>query len=301
MNMNTLRRFLIIAEEMNMRRAAERLHTAQPALTRMVHQMEEELGFPLFDRSNKRQLALSPAGQAFVLRMTPMLEQYEEAIHIARRIAQGEREQLVVGYVPAAMVSNILPLAMRAFERVSPGELILRDLSTQSHKGRIKALREHRLDALLEGEPGRNEPGIAHECVGKAPLLVALPHTHQLAQQEALPLVALAQEAWIQVPRSQHPPSIDKLTHLCQQAGFDPRVVRRVPHIQAILSLVAAGIGITLVTAWAAQRLQQQGVVYRPLLDVSCEMELYLLWRMNDGSSLLHSFLHMVREVRPDE
>lgn len=297
MDIKALQRLLIIAEEMNMRRAADRLHIAQPVLTRMVHQMEEELGFPLFDRRNKRRFALSPAGQAFVLRMTSMVEQYDEAVHATRKIAQGEREKLVVGYVPVAMVSNILPRAMRASERVSCGELILHDLSTLTHKGRLRALRDHHLDALLDGEPGRNEPAIAHECMGKAPLLVALPHTHRLASQEALPLAALAHEAWIQMPRPQHPPGVDRLTQLYQQAGFDPKVVRRVPHIQAILSLVAAGIGIALVTGWAAQMLQQQGVVYRPLLDVSCEMEVHFLWRANDSSSLLLSFLHLVREV----
>jgi DNA-binding transcriptional LysR family regulator len=297
MDLNTLRSLLVIAEEQHITRAAERLHMAQPNLTRSLRKLEEELGFTLFDRSNKHRFALTPAGRAFLDEITLLLPHYDQAVKNAQRVAQGEREQLVIGYVPAAMVSNLLPLAVQEFERTTSAELILQDLSAYSSKASRKGLNEHRLDALLASDPGE-EPDIAHECVARASLVIALPHTHPLAQQKALSLAALAEESWILLPRHISPSLIDRLMDLYRQAGFTPRIVRRVPHVQAVLSLVAAGTGIALVTTWTAQALQQQGVVYRPLFDGSSQMELHLLWRKDDPSSLLQTFLRIVREVR---
>jgi DNA-binding transcriptional LysR family regulator len=295
-DLNTLRSLLVIAEEQHITRAAERLQMAQPNLTRSIRKLEEDLGFALFDRSNKHKFALTPAGRAFLDEITRLLPQYEQAVRNAQRVAQGGREQLVVGYVPAAMVSNLLPLAVREFERTTSAELILQDLSASSSKASRKGLSEHRLDALLASDAGE-EPGIAHERVARASLVIALPHTHPLAQQKALSLAALADESWILLPRHISPYLIDRIMYLYRQAGFTPRIVRRVPHVQAALSLVAVGIGIALVTTWTAQALQQQGVVYRPLFDGSPQMELHLLWRADNPSSLLQTFVRIVRET----
>lgn len=297
MDTRTLQCLLVIAEEQHITRAAERLQMAQPNLTRIMRKLEAELGFALFDRSNKRQFALTPAGQFFLDKMARLLPEYEHVVQAAQRIAQGEKEKLVVGYVPVAMLSNILPLAIGAFERVCVGELILHDLATQSYKGRLKALREHHLDTLLmTADPG-NEPGIEQALICSAPFMVALPRIHRLAHLEAIPLSALAEEAWVEVSHRLHPGLMDTLTHLCQQSGFTPRVVRQVPHIQTILSLVAGGVGIAFVTAWTSQALQPQDVVYRSLLDMSYQAQLYLLWRKNDSSPLLQAFRHCVLEA----
>ncbi|HXR64834.1 MAG TPA: LysR family transcriptional regulator [Ktedonobacteraceae bacterium] len=296
MDLNTLRSLLVIAEEQHITRAAERLQMAQPNLTRSIHKLEEELGFTLFDRSNKHRFALTPAGRAFLDDITRLLPQYDQAVRNAQRLARGEREQLVIGYVPAAMVSNLLPLAVQEFERTTSAELILQDLSASSSKATRKRLSEHRLDALLASDFGE-EPDFAHERVARASLVIALPHTHPLAQHKALSLAALAEESWILLPRHISPSLIDRIMDLYRQAGFTPRIVRRVPHVQAALSLVAAGTGIALVTTWTAQALQQQGVVYRPLFDGSSQMDLHLLWRADNPSSLLQTFLRIVREV----
>lgn len=296
MDLSALHAFLIIGQEQHLTRAAARLHIAQPNLTRLMRKLEEELGFALFDRSNKRRFALTPAGQVFLEEVTRLLPHYDQAVRNAHRIARGERERLVIGYIPAAMLSNLLPLVIGEFERTTSAELVLQDLSSHSSQSNQRRLRDHRLDALLVNEPC-DEPDIAQERVASASLVIALPSTHPLATLEVLPLAALAQESWIHPLRPLSPFLIDGLMDGCQQAGFTPRVVRCVPHIQTILSLVAAGIGIAPVTTWTAQAIQQQGVIYRPLLDMSTRMELYVQWCADHPSSLLQTFLLRVREV----
>ena len=296
MDIRHLHAFVIIAEEMHLTRAAQRLQIAQPHVTRMLQHLEEELGFSLFDRSNKRQMTLTPAGQIFLTRITPMLEQYEETVQAALRVARGEADKLVVGCVTAAMLSGILPRAIQEFDEVSQRELVLRDLSFQSYDGQIKVLSEHHLDALLIIRPF-DETGIEHECVSKVPLMLALPSTHRLVSLEAIPLAMLADEAFVQASRQIYPRFTDEGTHLCQQAGFNPKVVRKASHLQAVLSLVASGIGIAFVTGWTPLAIQQQDVVYRLLLDVNYQVELHLLWRKDDCSPLVQTFLQVVREV----
>lgn len=296
MDLNALRAFLVIAEEQQFTRAAQRLQMAQPNLTRVVLRLEEELGFVLFDRSNKRQFALTPAGQTFFKHVAPLLAAYEEAIQAAQRIAQGETGQLVVGYVPIAMFSGILPAVLQVYKRDFDGELVLRDLSTQSYRTQIKAVREHQVDVVFVPKPF-DEAGMAHECVDKASLVVALPVMHRLAHRKGLLLADLAEEAWVSVARQLMPRIYDELLQLCQQRGFEPRFVQTVHQAQAIVSLIAAGAGIAVMSEWAQQAVQQQGTLYRPLLDVSYQSELHVLWSNDGCSPLVQRFLQVVRAI----
>jgi len=296
MDLNALRAFLVIAEEHHFTRAAQRLQMAQPNLTRVVRRLEEELGFVLFDRNNKRQFALTPAGQTFFEHVAPLLVAYEEAIQAAQRIAQGETGRLVVGYVPIAMFSGILPAVLQVYKSDFDGELILRDLSTQSYRTQIKAVREHLVDVIFVPKPF-DEAGMSHECVDKASLVVALSVMHRLAHHNAILLADLAEETWVSVARQLIPRIYDELIQLCQQRGFEPRFVQTVHQAQAVVSLIAAGVGIAMASEWAQQAIQQQGMVYRPLLDVSYQSELHVLWSNDGHSPLVQRFLQVVRTI----
>ena len=232
-DLQRLRAFLIIAQEMNLTHAAEQLHMAQPNLTRLLHELEEDLGFPLFDRSNKRQLALTPAGETFLIRITPLLEQYEEAVQLAQRMSRGEAGKLVVGYATTAMLS-ILPAILHAYRQHSKSELVMRDLSTRACQTQLQALRQGQIDVAFLMRP-KPVPGIVQEWVSRVPLRVALPASHALAKREAIPMSTLAGEAWVFSPRSSFPRLYDDAMALCQQAGFHPRIEHIVSQTQGIV------------------------------------------------------------------
>ncbi|MBO0781665.1 MAG: LysR family transcriptional regulator [Ktedonobacteraceae bacterium] len=296
MDFRCLRCFVIVAEELHVTRAAQRLQMAQPALTRLIHRLEEDVGTSLFDRSNKRQLLLTPAGHTFLHRITPILEQYEEAVQVTQRVAQGEGGKLVVGYVALAM-STVLPAILQIYQQYPEVELITSDLQTRSLSTQLKALREHRLDVALCYTPS-DERGVAHECIVRAEWVVAFPKHHSLAHLEAIPLAALSHEAWIWFKRSSHPQVYDAFLFLCRQAGFEPRIVdTSSQHPNSVINLVEAGVGIALVSEWTRHRLPVPGVVYRPLLDASYAVELHLLWRKGERSPLVQRFLQVAREV----
>jgi DNA-binding transcriptional LysR family regulator len=290
MDLNALRYFLVIAEEQHLTRAAERLQMAQPNLTRIMRKLEEDLGFTLFDRSNKRRFALTPAGKTFLQQIIPLLRQYEDAVQVAKHVAQGEGGQLVVGYTAFAMFSGVLPALIQVYQRSPEVELLPRDISAVSRQMVLRMLRDGRLDVALLPH-GSEEPGLACELVATTSLVVVLPVNHPLADQPAIPLAALAREAWIQPSRSLNPRWHDDLAHLFKQAGFEQRVVQWTPQAHTLVSQVAAGLGLAILSTWTSQHLPHHDVVYRPLQDCEYEMELHVLWRKVDHSALLQTFL----------
>ncbi|SRR5579884_707248 len=297
MDIQHLRAFAIIAEEMHLTRAAERLHVAQPHLTRLLHHLEEEVGFCLVDRSNKRQLTLTPAGEIFLQQIIPLLKQYEEALQMAKRVAQGEGGKLVIGYTALAMFSGVLPALLQAYRRHPEVALLPRDISTASRQMVLNMLRDGRLDVAFLPNVSE-EPGLAHELISTASLVVALPTNHPLACQPTISLAALAQEAWIRAPRWLNPRWEDDVSRLFQQAGFEPRVVQLTPQPHTQVSQVAAGLGLAILSTWTQQHVPHQGVVFLPLQECDYALEFHVLWRNEDHSALLQTFLHIVREVK---
>lgn len=295
MDFRSLHCFLMVAEEMNVTRAAQRLSMAQPQFTRIIHSLEEELGFPLLNRE-KRQIALTPAGQTFLDEVRFILTRYEEAVQTARRISQGETGKLVVGYTAIAMFS-VLPDIIQTYQHHPEVELVLHDLSTHSLRSQLKLLNEHRLDvALLTSLP--NERGIEHEYVCREPTVVALPANHPLAHWEELRLPALAEEAWIFPPRQNNPGLYDALMRECQQAGFKPRIAQTAGQPHIIISLVGSGVGLAFASGWVQRKEQQPNVVYRSLPGITFHSELHMLWRKQNLSPLIQTFIEVTRELQ---
>src|SRR4029079_19733709 len=118
MELRHLRYFVAAAEAENVSRAAARLHVSQPALSRQIRDLEEEIGFPLFERSAKS-VRLTPVGKAFLIEARAVLQRADEAVTAARAIATGGRTELQVGYAPSPTV-RIMPATLRAFQAKFP-------------------------------------------------------------------------------------------------------------------------------------------------------------------------------------
>src|SRR5207248_1971142 len=130
MELRHLRYFIAVAEEENVSRAALKLHFSQPALSRQIRDLEDELGFLLLERS-ARSVRLTEAGSAFLIEARAVLQRVEEAVKVARAVAAGGRGELHVGYAPSLTV-RILPPTLRAFQAELPNvRVVLHDLSTE--------------------------------------------------------------------------------------------------------------------------------------------------------------------------
>jgi DNA-binding transcriptional LysR family regulator len=289
MELRHLRSFVAVAEELHFGRAAARLHIVQPALSRQIRALEEEMGLRLFER-NRRRVALTPAGAAFLNEGRGLLEQVAHAVEAARRADRGELGSLRIGYVPA-MVSTGLPEIVREFRKRFPGvDVRLQEMTPAMQ---VEALLGERVDVGFVRGP-IHEPALATETVLEEPLVAALPSGHRLGRHKRLRLAMLADEPFVLQARSRGPGSHDQILAICRSAGFSPRVVQEGSQAE-VASLVASGAGVAIVPA-SLRMIRRAGVLYRPLRERPMT-RLDMVWRKDAALPVLRAFLAEVRHM----
>jgi len=290
MELRHLRSFAAVAETLHFRRAAERLSIAQPALSQQIQQLERELGVSLLDRTRRR-VSLTAAGVVFLDRARATLADAAEAMRLARMAGRGELGPLAVGVVTSALYGTF-PDIVRVFrERHREVHLTLHELPANEQTLALCAGRIH----VSFLRPPIDETDLTVRIIAHEPWMVALPDSHPLAGRTRVSLKALAGEPFLLFSRELAPGLYDQLIAMCQGAGFSPRVVQEA-QMHTVVSLVAAGIGVSLVPA-TLQNLSRRGLVYKKLSGATPKLDLAVAWRREDRSPLLASFLSVVREM----
>lgn len=291
-----LQRFVAVAIEGNFRRAAARLHISQPPLSDSIRHLEEEIGVPLLLRTT-RPVELTKAGELFLERAQLILAQLEESVTMTRAVAKGLSGQITIGFFPTATY-DVLPRILRRYRKKYPDVgLRFAELTTPEQPA---ALQEKRIDVGLFLAPTIDREGIAQETFLKEPLYVALPDDHRLAQQTEITLWELRNEPFIFIPPRLGTGYHARISYACQVAGFTPNVIEEVEHLHTMVSLVGAGIGITIGAA-SLRRFQPPGVVFREIKDPSSLLyiEFGFAWRQDDQSSIVSGFLDIARMIAP--
>ncbi len=289
-----LRYFIAVAEELHFGRAAERLHMAQPPLSQQIKQLEDLLGFKLFERT-KRSVQLTEAGQGFLAESYRLFRQLEQAIETGRQVSRGEKGQLVIGFVSSAAY-NVLPEILRRFRSLVPDvRLELHELPTNEQ---VEWLQEGKIDVGFLRPPIENS-SLNLITIVREPMVVALPEQHPLGHKPKIALSSLANDAFVLFPRPLSPQAYDQIISLCQQAGFSPNVVQEAMQMQTIVSLVAGGIGVAIVPI-SLQNMQRTGVVYKPLAGATLYAEVALAWR-KQATATVQQFLAVAQQVQPTQ
>jgi DNA-binding transcriptional LysR family regulator len=292
MELRHLRYFVAVAENLHFGHAAEWLGMAQPPLSQQIKSLEQEVGVPLLLRT-KRRVALTAAGAVFLGEARKILAHVDQAVRESRRAARGEIGELVVGFVSSAVYGKVPSIFAAMRERYPDVSLILQDMTTEDQ---IDALKGHRLDVGLVRPPLIASEPLVMQVIWREPMMVALPETHPLAGQREIVIEALAQETFLQVPRHAGPGFYDQFIRVCAEAGFSPNVAEVARTAPTIVNLIAGGMGVSIVPA-SLQNLRRKGVVYRPLKPPVPTTDLAVMWRPDDESAALRSFLEIVRQV----
>ncbi|MGY6254498.1 LysR family transcriptional regulator [Paraburkholderia caledonica] len=287
MNLRALQCFVILAEELNFSRAAERLHIAQPALSQQIRSLEERLGTQLVDRA-RRPLTLTEAGLYLCTEARQILGALEQASLATQEIGIGRRGWLSVGFTRSAMYS-ILPPALKAFHQAYPQvELKLFEMLTEEQ---TDALRDMRIHVGIGRQP------LAIEGCTSYPLLrervvAALEPGHPLAARKSLKITDLADTPLILYPKHQNAQFKRSVLSLYRDAGLTPFVAHQAYEIQTAIALVAAGLGVTFIGESVA-RLGRSDVVYRHLTGPASRYRstLAATFRSDDASPHLRAFL----------
>ena len=291
MELRHLRYFIAVAEELHFGRAAARSHVAQPALSQQIMQLEAELGVQLLART-KRRVALTEPGRLFLVEARRALAQVATAIDTARRANAGEVGRLRIGYVDSALW-GALPTVIGRFRERFPNVALtmLERLPAQQLAG----LRLGDLDVCI-GPPPPLSPDLRTTYVTEERVMVALPAAHPLATRQSIALTALTDEPWVLVPARVPSRLRDLVLAACADVGFTPRVTQEARELDALVALVSAGLGVTLVPA-TAERIPRQGVVFRRLRGVDLRFRLVAMWLRDGASPTAGTFIDVLREV----
>lgn len=261
MELRHLHYFCVVAEELNLTRAAERLHMSQPPLSRQIRQLEEEIGASLFER-NPRGVSLTAPGQFFYEHTLQILEKIDSTVAATRRIARSKRELFSIGFVPSVFYGQ-LPLLVRGLRQKDNVELMLAELTTIQQ---IQALKAGRIDIGF-GRLQIDDPEVEQEVLFEEPMMAALPEGHALEGTRPT-LAELAQKPLIVFPATPRPSLADMVLGLFRRRGLKAEVAQETNELQTALGLVVAGLGFTLVPEQVS-RLKRHGIVYVYLADSS--------------------------------
>jgi DNA-binding transcriptional LysR family regulator len=286
MELRQLRYFVGVARELNFTRAAAKLRVAQPALSRQIHQLEEEVGVTLLDRG-ARGVQLTEAGAVFLAEAAAVLEQSEQAVRRTQLSSQRQQTQLNVGYV-WGLFHTLVPQWIARFRQRNPEVAVnLFDLTATQQ---AEALGRGKLDLgfigfAFEADAAR----LAKQRVGRCAFMAALPEKHPAATKRKVPLAALAQDFFIVISEQTYPGAARFLTDACRRAGFRPKILQTAERGYTILGLVAGNCGVTLLPE-SLQALPHPGVVFRPLADAPSG-DLFVAWNPAIGSAATESFV----------
>jgi len=243
MELRHLRYFIGVAEAENVSRAALKLHVSQPALSRQIRDLEEELGFALLKRSAKS-VRLTEAGRAFLAEARAVLARAEDAVGAARSIANGARGELHVGYAPS-LTARILPPTLRAFQAELPNVRVrLHDFSTEEM---LAGLREGKLQiAFVVRLPPAMLRGLQFEELARDALCLALAPKHPLARRRTVTLAEAAREPLITYNRKDYPDAYELLTAMFARIKSKPRIAEEHDSVSSLIAAVESGAGVAV-------------------------------------------------------
>ncbi len=278
MELRHLRYFLAIAAENHFTRAAKRLGIAQPPLSQQIRQLEEEVGTPLFTRT-ARGVTITAAGEAFLPHAEAALREVDRARTAARRVRHGDLGTIRVGFTSAASLNPLVPGAISDFRKAYP-DVELR-LIVQPTAPLLAQLAQDQIDVAFVRPTSTERQSLRAIPLPDERLWIALPSGHALATRKRLRLDELRDEPFILYPRANGNLLYDSIIAACQSAGFSPRVVQEAPQMAAMVSLVAAGVGVTLVPESVCQ-LRPAGVRY---VRIHGQAPVAMLWLVGQRSA----------------
>ena len=289
MDIEQLRSFLAVADELHFGRAAERLHVAQPPLSRTIKQLERELGTRLFDR-NTRSVRLTSSGQALMDPAKEVLDALRRAETAVRSADHGEVGTVRIAFAGVSTHRLVARLA-RVVRSQRPG--IELELSSQNFaQPAMKRLLAGETDLAL-GRWDVVPAEISAQVVMPDSLVLAVPDTHPLAGARRLSIGQLVSEGFVSLPPHEGSVLPDRLRRLAHANGFVAEVVQVAPDTQTALALVSAEVGCHLTLASVAENVTDPHVVFIPLNESTPSLDVHLraAWRRADQNPALRAVL----------
>jgi DNA-binding transcriptional LysR family regulator len=295
MELRHLRYFVRLAEELHFGRAAAKLGISQPPLSQQIRALEDELGIALFDRTSRR-VRLTDAGAIFLVEARRTLDQARHAADVARRIRHGEEGELAIGFASSVPFVPLVSASFARFRADHPAiHLTLKELGRNAQ---VAELREGRLDLgfMRSADRPMLAGGLSAALVQEEPLLIALRGDHPLAlEQRPLTVADIADQPLVMMSADGGTGFNEQIELIFSREGRALRTVQEVNGLSSMLGLVAAALGIAVITR-SLSALRVEGVAYRPLAGEGAISRLWLI-RGAEPTPIARTFIRMLRDA----
>ncbi|MTB50719.1 LysR family transcriptional regulator [Lewinella sp. W8] len=283
-----IRSFLVLADELHFRRAADLLYMSQPGLSRQIRQLEDALGFPLFRRHN-RMVELTSAGAFLRQSLGQQMADLELALDRAQRIHDGQGGELRFGYVGSAM-QDIIPDLLLRFRADHPE--VSYGLEALNNREQLDKLERGTLDIGFV-RTKRQSPGLVSKAVAEDTFSLVLPPGHFVNQDNFQSLAQVREEPFILFDPNYSRTYYEQVIQLFIDAGFQPRVAHRTVHATTIYRLVENGFGLSIVPT-VLGRGYRTSVQFVELTQVPQRTTLYAVWRRDNDNPALKRFTELL-------
>ncbi len=287
-----LRYFQAVAEDLSFSKAARRLHVAQPAISRTVRDLENQLEVKLFDRT-KRSVALTPAGAVLLNETALLFQRLEEAVRRVQRTAAGEEGELRLGYI-GPPTQPFLGRIVKEYRKRFPRVTVVMEERTPERVWEMVA-RGHLAVGLTRPVFASSAQGLRTFLLRREPLCAALPSGHALARHKSISWRALSAEPLVILSRREGVSLHDAVLAACRRARFIPRIAHTPSLISTVLSYVEAGAGIGIVSDSVCSLARGAPIQFRPLTPTH-SVDLVLVWSDDNDSPPSAAFRRLLEQ-----
>ncbi|VVE06731.1 LysR family transcriptional regulator [Pandoraea capi] len=295
MELRHLRYFVTVAEELHFSRAAQKLNIGQPPLSMQIRALEDELGVPLFERSQRR-VFLTAAGRAFLVRARQILADADAARLEVQQIAGLDAGELRIAFTTSAPMTNLMKRVLTSYRQRYPRVTLTLSESPSENQREALVARTLDIGLLRQAEDAPPVAGLSFETLIDEALVVVLHQGHRLARRASLSIADLADEAFIMHPHGVGTAIDGQIRGMCERAGFTPRVVQEARESTTIVALAASGLGVAILPA-AVRCIQIEGAHFMDVSEPDAHAPLLLGKRRDDNSPLVQAFVAMCHEV----
>jgi DNA-binding transcriptional LysR family regulator len=294
MDLRQIRYFIAVAEDEHFGRASERIHIAQPALSRQIQLLEAELGVTLFDRL-PRGVRLSVAGRTFLAACTKILVDLGHAVSETQAVDRGESGMLKLGFIEAAAWSGTIPETIMAFRSRNPGVRLA--LNAMTTLNQLEGVHDGRIDAGFLYNPPLNDGALTVVPITRHMVLLAVQTGSAFASRASIEAGELTGMPLISFLRRESPVYYDELHRGLFKAGVTVKVVHEAANEAEMLALVTTGLGIALVNECQRWR-KPLGISFVPVTGLDVGLDLAFVYRQNHSVPALRQFLDLLGERR---
>ena len=295
MDFHKLKAFVAVVEESNISRAAIRMNMQQPPLTRIIQQLEQELGATLLKRL-PRGVEVTEAGKALYQEALTILAHAQAIPKRVQNIAQGLEGQINIGFTNSVGLHSFLPALLRQFREAFAAASI--HLEEDGSNSLIESIINEKNDIVFLRKPAPIGLGLNSLHILDEPLIVAMPNNHPLAGVNTpIQLLGLEPYDFVLYRRLAGQDLFDNILASCYQAGFSPNIVQEAPRLTSSLNLIAAGIGLSIVPE-AIRDFWNKQIVYKTLqADTPCIAPIYAVYRKDLNNVRIQHLLKLLHNI----